>query len=75
MKLRNLGVALDENLTLKCHLAAVKTKAIGGDMDITKISKFIDGLPNLKIVHCLVLTKIDFYMDCQIKFCTVFKWF
>ena len=51
-KLKNLGVVFDEILTLKYQVAAVKKKAIGGLINIAKISKFI--------VHDLILTQIDF---------------
>ena len=59
-KLRNLGVVLDENLTLKYQVAAPKKKAIGGLINIAKISKFIDRESKLKLVHGSILTQIDF---------------
>ena len=59
-KLKNLGVIFDENLTLKYQVAAVKKKAIGGLINIAKISKFIDRESKLKLVHSLILTQIDF---------------
>ena len=51
-KLRNIGVVFDENLTLKCQIAAVKKKGIGGLINIAKISKFIHRESKLKLVHC-----------------------
>ena len=60
-KLRNLGVAPDKKLTLKYQVAAVKKKAIGGPINIAKISKFINRESKLEIVHGLFLTQIDFY--------------
>ena len=59
-KLRNLGVVLDENLTLKYQVVPVKNKAIGGLINIAKTSKFIDRESKLKLVHDLILTQIDF---------------
>ena len=53
-KLKNLGVVFDENLTLKYQVAAVKKKAIGGLINIAKISKFIDRESKLKLVHSLI---------------------
>ena len=50
------GVIFDENLTLKYPVAAVKKKAIGGLINIAKISKFIDRESKLKLVHGLILT-------------------
>ena len=41
-KLENVGAVFDENLTVKYHVAAVKKKAIGGLINIAKISKFSD---------------------------------
>ena len=59
-KLKNLGVIFDENLTLKHQIAATKKKAIGGLINIAKISSFIDDKSKFKLVHCLVLTQLDF---------------
>ena len=71
-KLRNLGAVSDENLTLKYQVAAVRKKAIADLINTEKISKFIDRESKLKLVHCLILTQIDFcYVDYQN--CTIFK--
>ena len=59
-KLRSLGIALYENLTVKYQVAAVKKKANGGFINIAKISKFIDRESKLKLVHGFILTQIDF---------------
>ena len=59
-KLRNQGVVFDENLNLMYQVAAVKKKAIGGLINIAKISKFIDRESNLKLVHGLNLMQMDF---------------
>ena len=59
-KLKNLGVILDENLTLKGQVAAIKKKSIGGLINIAKISSFIDNESKFKLVHCLVLSHLDF---------------
>ena len=52
---------LKKNLTLKYQVAAVKKKAIGGLINIEKISKFIHRESKLKqLVHGFILTQIDF---------------
>ena len=50
-KLRNLCVVFDENLTLKYQVSTVKKKAIGGLINIAKVSKFIDKESTLKLAH------------------------
>ena len=60
-KLKNPGILLDENSTLKNQIAAVKNKRIGGFINFSKISKFIDRESKLKLVNALILTQIDFY--------------
>ena len=59
-KLKNLGVILDDGLTLKYQIAAIKKKSIGGLINIAKISSFIDNESKFKLVHCLVLSHLDF---------------
>ena len=59
-KLKNLGVVLDENLTLKYQITAIKKKSVGGLINIAKISSFIDKDSKFKLVHCLVLSHLDF---------------
>ena len=59
-KLKNLGVIFDENLTLKYQVAAVKKKAIGGLINIEKISKFLDKESKLKLLQCLIHAQMDF---------------
>ena len=59
-KLRSLGVGFDENLTLKYQVAAVKKKAVGGLINIAKISKFIDKESKIKLVFGMILRQKDF---------------
>ena len=59
-KLKNLGVILDQNLTLNYQITAIKKKTIGGLINIAKISNFIDFKSKFKLVHCLVLSHLDF---------------
>ena len=58
-KLKNLGVIFEENWTLKYQAAAVK-KAIGGLINIAKLSKFIDRESKLILVYGLIMTQINF---------------
>ena len=55
-KLKSLGVVFDGNLPLRYQIAAVKKKAIGGLINIAKISKFFDRESKLRLVHGLTLT-------------------
>ena len=57
---RNLGVILDENLTMRNQLNSARRKAIGGLINISKISGYIDKGCRMKLVHSLVLSQIDF---------------
>ena len=76
-KLRNLGVAFEEILTLKYQVAAVKQKAIEGLINIAKISNIFDRESKLNILHGLVLTQLDFCNEflygLQIQICKVLK--
>ena len=61
--MRNPGVLLIKNLTLKYQDDAVKilkNKANGGLLNIAKILKFVDRKSKLKLVHGLFLTQIIF---------------
>ena len=55
-KMRNLGVVVGENLTLKYQVAVVKNKPLGGIINLAKISNFIDRESELKLVQGLILT-------------------
>ena len=59
-EVRNLGVLFDKNLSMKNHLKYVKSKVIGNLINISRISKFLNKSSILKLVHGLILSKIDF---------------
>ena len=59
-KLRNLGVVLDKNLTMKNQINSEKWKAVGGLINVAKISSLIDKKSCLKLAHGLVISQIDF---------------
>ena len=59
-KVRDLGVVLDENLLSKNQIMSSKRKAIGGLINIAKISPYIDKNLRTQLVHSLVLSQLDF---------------
>ena len=59
-EVRNLGVIFDSNLSMKSHLKRVKSSVIGNIINISRISKYLDKSSIMKLVHGLVLSKIDF---------------
>ena len=58
-KITNLTIALDESLTPRHQIVAVKKEAPGSDKTIAKIYKFLDRESKLKLTHCLDLTHLD----------------
>ena len=60
IKIRNLGVILDESLIFKHKLAAVRKRAIWGLINIAKPLKFVNREFKQKLVRCLVLTQLYF---------------
>ena len=59
-EVRNLGVIFDKSLSMKNHLKNVKASVIGNIINISRISKYLDRPSIMKLVHGLVLSKIDF---------------
>ena len=59
-EVRNLGVIFDSDLTMKSHVKRVKSSVIGNIINISRISKYLDKSSIMKLVHGLVLSKIDF---------------
>ena len=59
-EVRNLGVIFDKNLSMKNHLKNIKSSVIGNIINISRISKYLDKPSMMKLVHGLVLSKIDF---------------
>ena len=59
-EVRNLGVIFDKNLSMKNHLKNIKSSVIGNIINISRISKYLDKPSKMKLVHGLVLSKIDF---------------
>ena len=59
-EVRNFGVLFDKNLSMKNHLKYVKSKVNGNLINISRISKFLNKSSILKLVHGLILSKIDF---------------
>ena len=57
---RSLGVILDKNLSMKCQLKRVKSKAICNLINIARISIYLDRAARMKLVHGLILSHIDF---------------
>ena len=57
---KNLGVILDSNLSLKEQIKMIKIRAINNLRNISFISKFLDRDTLLKLVYNLVLSSIDF---------------
>ena len=59
-ELRNLGVMFDSNLSMKSHLKKVRSDVIINIINISRISKYLDNSSIMKLVHGLVLSKLDF---------------
>ena len=57
---RNLGVWLDQTLSLKDHLRCVKAKLINNIIIISRIVKFLDRSTIMKLVYGLILSRVDF---------------
>ena len=57
---RNLGVWLDQTLSLKDHLRCVKAKLINNLIIISRIVKFLDRSTIMKLVYGLILSRVDF---------------
>ena len=57
---RNLGVIFDKDLSFCDHMKRTKKQVIGNLINISRISKFLDISCRMKLVHGLVLSKIDY---------------
>ena len=57
---RNLGVIIDGNLCFREQIKILKKQIVGNLVNISRISKFVDKPSKLKLVHNLVLSKLDF---------------
>ena len=57
---RNLGVIFDKDLSFRDHMKQTKKQVIGNLINISRISKFLNKSCRMKLVHNLVLSKIDF---------------
>ena len=59
-KVRNLGVWFDRDLSLEPQLQNARRKIIGNLVNISRIAKFINKDSRTKLIHGLVLSRIDF---------------
>ena len=59
-EVRNLGVIFDKHLTMRNHLKNIKSSVISNLINIARITKYLDKSSIMKLVHGLVLSKIDF---------------
>ena len=57
---RNFGVIFDKHLTMRNHLKNIKSSVISNLINIARITKYLDKSSIMKLVHGLVLSKIDF---------------
>ena len=60
-EVRNLGVLFDKNVSMKNHLKCVKSKVISNLINISRTSKFLNKPSLMKLVHGLILSKMDFF--------------
>ena len=59
-KIKNLGVIFDRELSMEPQIQSIKGKAIGNLINISRIAKYIDKDCRLKMIHGLVISRIDF---------------
>ena len=57
---RDLGVFFDRNLSLTTQINNTRRKAIGNLINISRVAKFINRKLRMKLIHCLVLSHLDF---------------
>ena len=60
LKIKNLGVIFDQELSMEPQIQSIKGKAIGNLINISRIAKYIDKDCRLKMIHGLVISRIDF---------------
>ena len=58
---RNLGFIFDSNTDLRKQINQVKRKVINDLLNISRIPRFVDKSSRRKLVHDLILRKIDFF--------------
>ena len=63
-QLKSLGVILDQELNMRAHLNKIKRSTMSSLVNIARIAKFIDRGSRMKLVHCLVVSVIDFLITC-----------